>query len=47
MPAVGVRGKSSLTVGEHGQSTEILKGTFRRVEIQRFKKCGLDGERFT
>jgi hypothetical protein len=31
----------------HGQSAEILKGIFRHIEIQGFKKCGLGGERFT
>jgi hypothetical protein len=35
------------TVGEHGQSAETLNGIFRHVKIQRLKKCGLGGERFT
>jgi hypothetical protein len=36
-----------VTVDEHGQSAEILKGILRHIEIQRFKKYGLCRERFT
>jgi hypothetical protein len=34
------------TVGEHGQSPEILKGILRHIKMQRFKKCGLGRARF-
>ncbi len=30
-----------------GQNTEILDGILRHIEIQRNKKCGLSGKRFT
>ncbi len=33
-----------VTVDEHGQSAEILKGILRHIEIQIFKKCGLSGK---